>query len=60
MQLLPNSMNEGYYGRLFSADKMYIYVSGVVTGAGMRESMRALPYMRAAHAGQFRSDGQRN
>lgn len=58
-KLLPNTMNEGYYGRLFPADKMYIYVSGVVTGAGMYESMRALPYMREAHAGQFRSDGQR-
>ncbi len=59
MQMMPNTMNEGYYGRLFPADKMYVYVSGVVTGAGMHESVRALPYMRKMHAGQFRSDGQR-
>lgn len=57
--MLPNTMNEGYYGRLYPADKMYIYVNGVVTGAQMRESMRALPYMREKHAHQFRSDGQR-
>lgn len=59
MQMMPNTMNEGYYGRLFPADKMYIHVGGVLTGARMRESMRALPYMRKMHAGQFRSDGQR-
>ncbi len=58
--MLPNSMNEGYYGRLFPADKMYVYVSGVVTGAGMKESMRALPYMREMHANSApRKDGQR-
>lgn len=59
-EMLPNSMNEGCYGRLFFPDKMYVYVSGVVTGAGMRESMRALPYMREAHAKTPpRKDGQR-
>lgn len=57
--MVPNTMNDGYYGRLFPADKMYVYVSGVVTGANMHQSMRALPYMREAHAGHFRSDGQR-
>ena len=60
MDMLPNTMNEGCYGRLFPADKMYVYASGVVTGAGMRESMRALPYMREMHAKTPpRKDGQR-
>lgn len=57
--MLPNSIKEGCYGRLFSADKMYTYVKGAVTVAGMQESIRALPYMRKMHEHQFRSDGQR-
>lgn len=57
--MLPNSLNEGYYGRLFPADKMYTHVKGIITGANLEESIRALPYMREMHAGQFRSDGQR-
>lgn len=57
--MLPNAMNEGCYGRLFPADKMYVFVNGVVTGANMTESIEALTYMREAHAHHFRSDGQR-
>lgn len=57
--MLPNTMNEGYYGRIFSPDKMYLFVQGMVSGANMEESIRALPYMRKMHAGQFRNDGQR-
>lgn len=57
--MMPNTLNEGYYGRLFSADKMYLYVQGTVGGANMSESIRALPYMRKMHEGQFRNDGQR-
>lgn len=59
MSMLPNRMKEGCYGRLYPADKMYIYVNGFATGAGMRETVRALPYMRKAHRDHVRSDGQR-
>ncbi len=57
--MLPNMMDEGCAGRIFPADKMYVHVNGVAIGAKMYESLRALPYMRNAHEGQTRSDGQR-
>ncbi len=58
-RLAPNAINEGRYGRIFPADKMYTYVKGFLTGAGMHESVRALLYMREAHATHIRDDGQR-
>lgn len=45
-------------GRQFSAQKMYIFLKGALTGAGMKEAVKALLYMRSHHEGQFRDDGQ--
>ncbi len=45
-------------GRQFSADKMYVFLKGALTGAGMTEAVRALAYMRKHHEGQYRDDGQ--
>ncbi len=45
-------------GRQFSAQKMYVFLKGALTGAGGAEAVRALVYMRDHHAGQFRKDGQ--
>lgn len=53
-----NSLKEGAFGRVFDADKMYVYLKGAFAGAGMSESTQALTYMRKHHEGQFRNDGQ--
>lgn len=53
-----NILKEGCSGRVFNADKMYVYLRGVLDGANMAESRRALMYMRKRHAGQWRNDGQ--
>jgi len=45
-------------GRQFSTQKMYVFLKGALTGAGMTEAVRALAYMRKHHDGQFRDDGQ--
>jgi GTP pyrophosphokinase len=37
-----------------NVDKMYTYLRGFLTGAGMPEAIRALQYARKAHAGQIR------
>ena len=45
-------------GRQFSAQKMYVFLKGALTGAKMTEAVRALAYMRDHHEGQVRNDGQ--
>ena len=42
----------------FSAEKMYTYIRGYATGAGMRETIKALTFARARHAGQTRKSGE--
>lgn len=38
-------------------EKMYTYLRAYFNGAGMKESLRALAYMRKKHEGQTRKDG---
>lgn len=38
-------------------DKIYTYLKAYLEGAGMKESQRALAYMRKKHKGQTRKDG---
>lgn len=52
------AIKEGYAGRVVDANKAYIYLEGLIAGAGWEQSQRALPYMREHHAGQMRKDGQ--
>ena len=51
------AIKEGYAGRIVDANKAYIYLEGLIAGAGWEQSQRALPYMREHHAGQMRKDG---
>ena len=43
---------------MFSAEKMYTYLRGYATGAGMHETLRALTFARQMHMGQFRKSGE--
>lgn len=40
-----------------NVDKMYTYLRGFLSGAGMNEALSALQYARKAHEGQMRRDG---
>ena len=40
-----------------NVDKMYTYLRGFLSGAGMNEALNALQYARKAHEGQMRRDG---
>ena len=41
----------------FNAEKMYTYLRGFASGAGMRQTLRALSFAREKHAGQKRQNG---
>lgn len=41
-----------------SAEKMYTYLRGFATGAKMPETLKALPFARNAHEGQYRKSGE--
>lgn len=41
----------------YNIDKMYTYLRGVLTGAEMKESLKALQFARMKHKGQKRKDG---
>lgn len=43
---------------VYDHEKMYTYVKGFATGAGMKEVLRALSYAREKHTGQMRKSGQ--
>ena len=43
---------------MFSAEKMYTYISGYATGADMRETLKALSFARKQHEGQLRKSGE--
>ncbi len=43
---------------VYNHEKMYTYIKGYATGAGMRETLKALAFAREKHAGQLRKDGQ--
>lgn len=42
---------------VFNADKMYTYIRGYASGAGMKETLKALSFAREKHAGQKRKNG---
>ena len=43
---------------VYNHEKMYTYIKGYATGAAMKETLKALSFARAKHAGQLRKDGQ--
>jgi len=42
---------------VFNSEKMYTYLRGFASGAGMKETLKALSYAREKHSGQFRKSG---
>ena len=45
-------------GTAFNCDKMYTYLRGFASGAGMKDTLRALSFAREKHSGQFRKSGE--
>ena len=43
---------------VFNSDKMYTYLRGFASGAGMHETLKALTFARDKHQGQFRKSGE--
>ena len=43
---------------IYNHEKMYTYIKGFATGAGMKETLKALSYAREKHSGQLRKSGQ--
>lgn len=43
---------------VYNQEKMYTYIKGYATGAGMKETLKALSFAREKHSGQLRKDGQ--
>lgn len=42
----------------FNPEKMYTYLRGFASGAGMKETLKALAFAREKHSGQFRKSGE--
>lgn len=42
----------------FNPEKMYTYLRGFASGAGMKETLKALAFAREKHDGQFRKSGE--
>jgi GTP pyrophosphokinase len=55
----PEKIQEGIgmIGSVFNAEKMYTYLRGYATGAGMKQTLNALAYAREKHEGQYRKSG---
>ena len=43
---------------VFDPDKMYTYLRGFASGAGMGQTLKALSFAREKHAGQMRKSGE--
>lgn len=43
---------------IYNHEKMYTYIKGFATGAGMKETLKALSFAREKHCGQMRKSGQ--
>ena len=43
---------------IYNHEKMFTYIKGFATGAGMKETLKALSYAREKHCGQMRKSGQ--
>ena len=44
-------------GTAFKPEKMYTYLRGYASGAGMKETLKALAFARQMHNGQYRKSG---
>ena len=42
----------------FNSEKMYTYIRGFASGAGMKETLKALAFAREKHSGQLRKSGE--
>ena len=49
---------EGMKKTVFDPDKMYTYLRGFASGAGMGQTLKALSFAREKHAGQMRKSGE--
>lgn len=45
-------------GTAFNCEKMYTYLKGFASGAGMKETLKALAFAREKHSGQLRKSGE--
>lgn len=45
-------------GSAFNSEKMYTFLRGYASGAGMKETLKALSVAREKHSGQFRKSGE--
>ena len=45
-------------GTVFNPEKMYTYLRGYASGAGMKETLKALAFAREKHSGQFRKSDE--
>ena len=43
---------------VFNSEKMYTYLRGYASGAGMKETLKALTFAREKHSGQLRKSGE--
>ena len=43
---------------MFHHEKMFTYLRGYASGAGMKETLKALAFAREKHSGQFRKSGE--
>ena len=44
-------------GTAFNSEKMHTYLRGYASGAGMKETLKALAFARDKHSGQLRKSG---
>ena len=42
----------------FNSEKMYTYLRGLATGAGMKQTLKAMSFARDKHSGQLRKSGE--
>ena len=45
-------------GTSFNSEKMYTYLRGLATGAGMKQTLKAMSFARDTHSGQLRKSGE--
>lgn len=45
-------------GTSFNPDKMYTFLRGFASGAGMKQTLKALSFAREKHSGQLRKSGE--
>lgn len=45
-------------GTSFNSEKMYTYLRGLATGAGMKQTLKAMSFARDKHSGQLRKSGE--